>query len=221
LTGWRQYEPSLRAEVLHVLLSRPTWTEDLLNALGRGEVAASQIALPFQQRMLGTSQKGIRERAEAVFSSASERKALGEVYRQVLELEGDTAKGALLFAQNCATCHHLHGTGVHVGPDLAALGNKSVPVLLTAILDPNQAIEARYVNYTAATRNGRELNGIIAAETAASVTFRTSGGLEETILRSDLEEMSSAGLSLMPEGLEKVLTAQELADLIAFLQRSK
>jgi hypothetical protein len=42
--------------------------------------------------------------------------------------------------------------------------------------------------------------------------------VEETILRTDLKELSSSGLSLMPEGFEKVMNRQELADLIAFLR---
>jgi putative heme-binding domain-containing protein len=93
-------------------------------------------------------------------------------------------------------------------------------VLLTAVLDPNQAVEARYVGYNVTTRNGRELTGIISAETSTSITLRTQGGAEETLLRSDITDMRSSGLSLMPEGLEQTLKPADFADLFAFL-RSK
>jgi len=78
-------------------------------------------------------------------------------------------------------------------------------------------VEARYVNYTAVTRSEREMSRILTAETPSSVTLRSAGGTEETVLRSDLQELSSSGLSLMPEGFEKVMSKQQLADLMAFL----
>src|SRR5262249_9520473 len=83
--------------------------------------------------------------------------------------------------------------------------------------DPNQAVEARYVNYSAVTKSGREISGIVAAETPSSVTLRSAGGVEETVLRTDLSDFSSSALSLMPEGFEKILNPQEVADLIAYL----
>jgi putative heme-binding domain-containing protein len=44
------------------------------------------------------------------------------------------------------------------------------------------------------------------------------GGAEETVLRNDLREIKSSGLSLMPEGLEKAIKPQDMADLIAYLK---
>jgi putative heme-binding domain-containing protein len=104
-----------------------------------------------------------------------------------------------------------------VGPDLGALGNKTVQTLLVAVLDPNQAIESRYISYTAVTKNERELTGVISSETPTSITVKAAGGTEETVLRNDLVSLTSSGLSLMPEGLEKALNHQAMADLIAYL----
>src|SRR5262249_39982702 len=135
----------------------------------------------------------------------------------VKSLSGDATKGVEIFRQQCATCHRLKGEGNSVGPDLTTVADKSVPALMVAILDPNQAVEARFVNYNAVTKSDRELSRIIAAETPNSVTLRTAGGTEETILRSDLKELTASGLSLMPEGFEKTLKPQDLADLISFI----
>jgi putative heme-binding domain-containing protein len=99
---------------------------------------------------------------------------------------------------------------------LGALADKSAEYLLVAILVPNRAVEARYVNYTAVTKDQREFSGIIAAETPNSITLRSPSG-DETIFRADLDHLTSSGLSLMPEGFEKALTPQDLADLIARL----
>jgi putative heme-binding domain-containing protein len=95
--------------------------------------------------------------------------------------------------------------------------DKSVDTLLAAILDPNQAVEARYVSYTAMTREDREVGGIIVTETASGITLRSGDGREETLLRADLKELTSSGLSLMPEGFEQVLRPQDMADLITAL----
>ena len=76
------------------------------------------------------------------------------------------------------------------------------------------------MNYTAVTKSGRELSGIIAAETPNSITLRNTGGADEVILRSDLKELTSSKLSLMPEGLETILKPQDMTDLIAYI-RSK
>jgi len=130
---------------------------------------------------------------------------------------GQVRDFAALFRQNCSTCHRFKGEGHEIGVDLNTLAGKPVQTLLMAILDPNQAVEARYVNYNARTRSDREVSGVITAETATSITLRSPGGNEEVILRSDLKELTSSGLSLMPEGLEKALDPQAMADLISYL----
>ena len=139
-------------------------------------------------------------------------------YESVANLAGDPAKGIALYRQNCMTCHRFKGEGTEVGPDLGTVAEKPLAVLLTAILDPNQAVESRYLSYSAATKNGREVSGIVVAETPGSVTLRGAGGADETILRTDLKELSSSSLSLMPEGLENVLKPQDMADLLAYLR---
>ena len=106
-----------------------------------------------------------------------------------------------------------------MGPNLlAVITGKSTEDLLTAILDPNREVDPRYVNYLANTVDGRVLTGIITAETAGAITLRRSEGGEDTIRRSDLESLRSTGISLMPEGLEKNITKQEMADLIGFVR---
>lgn len=88
---------------------------------------------------------------------------------------------------------------------------------MIAILDPNRAVEAKYVGFTVATTDGRIVNGLVSSESATAVTLRRQDGKEDVLLRSQIEEMASSGQSLMPEGMEKDLKPADLADLIAFL----
>src|SRR5262249_15586828 len=104
-----------------------------------------------------------------------------------------------------------------VGPDLAAQAGKSPAYWLTEIFDPNRNVDSRYVQYTAVTRRGRTLVGLLTSETATSVTLRAQEGKEEVLLRAELEELASSGKSLMPEGLKKALSKQDVADLIAYV----
>ena len=97
------------------------------------------------------------------------------------------------------------------------MGVKRPDEYLVAILDPNREVDPRYLNYTVNTTDGRVTSGIIAAETATAVTLKRADGQPETILRSQIEELSSTGQSLMPEGVEQKVSHQEMADLIAFL----
>ncbi|HVC98384.1 MAG TPA: hypothetical protein VND64_32255, partial [Pirellulales bacterium] len=69
--------------------------------------------------------------------------------------------------------------------------------------------------------DGRQMTGMIAAETATSVTLKRGEDAGDTVLRINIEELASTGLSLMPEGVEKQLTRQEIADLIAYLLEIK
>ena len=140
-------------------------------------------------------------------------------YAAALELKGDAAKGKGLFKTHCSACHKLDGVGHDVGANLlAALPNKSGEDLLVAVFDPNREVDPRYVNYQATTADGRTLNGVVVAETPTSVTLRRADGAEDTILRANLEALRSTRLSLMPEGLEKQLSHQDVADLFAYLR---
>ena len=68
-----------------------------------------------------------------------------------------------------------------------------------------------------ATTEGRIVTGMIVAETANSLTIQRSDGTTTTVLRVDIEELNSTGLSFMPEGLEKQVTVKMMADLLAYL----
>jgi putative heme-binding domain-containing protein len=68
------------------------------------------------------------------------------------------------------------------------------------------------------TIDGLAASGIISAETAASVTLTAAEQKTKTIPRADIDQLQSTGMTLMPEGFEKVLDKQSMADLIAYLR---
>jgi putative heme-binding domain-containing protein len=67
------------------------------------------------------------------------------------------------------------------------------------------------------TREGQILSGLIASETVGSVTLRRADGAQDVVPRAQIEELRGTGKSLMPEGLEDVITEANLVDLLEFL----
>ena len=135
-----------------------------------------------------------------------------------MKLAAKPERGRLVFEKNCATCHQIGKLGVNVGPDIADLRTKTPAQVLLDVLSPNQAIDNNYVSYTVITKDGRVETGFIAAETASSITLKQPENKTQLILRQDIEELKSNGVSLMPEGLEKNISIEQMADLISFVK---
>ena len=90
--------------------------------------------------------------------------------------------------------------------------------ILVNVLDPNREVNPQYLSYAVRLTDGRTLSGMITAETATGVTLRRAENLTDTVLRIDIEQLKSTGQSLMPEGLEKQIDQQAMADLLAYLK---
>jgi putative membrane-bound dehydrogenase-like protein len=220
LDQWMLFTPARRSQMLDVLLSRDSWTRRLLEDVADGKVSRTDFDAAHRQRLLGHRSTEIRKLAASVLAHTvdADRQKVIEQYRPALEATGDSERGKQLFAKTCAQCHKLAGTGYEVGPDLVSLTDKSPEAMLIAILDPGRAVEDKFVNYVAQTKAGVTHTGILAAETGNSITLRASEGKEQTILRADLEELVSTSKSAMPEGLEKDLAPQDLADIMAYVR---
>jgi len=218
LSGWSRCSPVIRAEVLDALMGRGDWLGRLLDGIETGRIPAAQIGVAHRQKLTGHRSRQIRERSAKLFASiGSDRAAVIRMYEPVNRLVGDPKRGREWFATACAVCHRHGDEGNEIGPDLASVSGKSVPELLTAILDPNAAVEDKFVGYSATLKGGREVAGIIASESPTTLVFKTAAGATETVLRKDLQELRATGLSLMPEGFEAALNPQAMADLISYV----
>lgn len=220
LKDWRGFSPRVRSAVLDLIVSRPEWIGTLLTLIEKDEFPRGDVDANHRAALLASKDASIKGRAEAQFAKiAPSRKAVVDAYRPALSQKGDADAGRAVFERVCAVCHKVGDLGVEVGPDLAAMSDRSPETLLIAILDPNAAFEAKYTNFIAALDDGRVLSGMIAAETANAVTLRRQEGKEDVLLRRDIDELTSSGQSLMTEGLETELSQQDMADLIEFLSK--
>ena len=107
--------------------------------------------------------------------------------------------------------------GVEVGPDLTTVATKPREQLIEAIFDPNRAVEQRNAATRVTKQDQAIIVGQLTAETPGNITLRLPGGAEIVVLRSDIRELKTLTTSIMPEGLESVLSAQDVADVLAFI----
>jgi putative heme-binding domain-containing protein len=219
LEDWASYSPQVHGRILDQLLGRITWTDELLEAIAEGTVPAAHIDARRRQLLLDHDDQQIRETASRLLQGAgpSTRAEVLAQFQDVLEMPSDPVQGKAVFADKCATCHQLEGVGQSVGMNLDNLTNRSPQALLIAIIDPNQAVGDRFLDYRVLLTNGRQRSGMIARESSNSIVLVDQEGQEAEILRSQIDEMLTAGKSLMPEGLERDLSRQQLADVIAYV----
>ncbi|MDB6041118.1 MAG: putative rane-bound dehydrogenase [Verrucomicrobiales bacterium] len=220
LVKWPQTSPAARNSILNLLLDRDEWTRALLEAVKDGRVQAREISLSDRQRLAQSQNADLRKLASQTLleTEATSRLEVLTRFQVALSLSGRPQNGSELFAKNCAPCHLLRGIGHDVGPDLAPLANKDGAYFLKNILDPNAAIEPRFVSYQIELKDDRSLSGVIKGESATSLTVASANGVSETVLRKDISNIRALSLSLMPEGLEQTMDFQQMADLLSFLR---
>jgi putative membrane-bound dehydrogenase-like protein len=221
LSAWDRMNPRLRGAASSALCSRESWASDLLDACESEEIRFADLPPTCATTLCNSPSDAIRRRAQALRgkNDPAERQAAFRDYQSVLAERGDAARGKVVFEKNCSTCHQVQGVGYEIGPNLTAMINRGAEAVLYNILAPNAEIDPRYTSSTVLTSDGRVFSGIVAAETASSVTLKGPQGELSTILRVDVEELRNTGVSLMPEGLEKSIDKTAMADLLAFLQK--
>ena len=153
----------------------------------------------------------------SVQALAAPRRQVIDDYQAALKLAGDPRRGSAVFAKHCATCHRLNGVGKAIGPDLVGVRSKTPDAILTSILDPSREVAASYLNYVVVTKDGRVATGLLIGESPTAITLRRAEAAEDIVPRADIEELTSTGKSLMPEGMEQQIDHQSMADLIQFL----
>lgn len=217
---WKEYPAAMREAVFQAVLARPTTIPALFDALERGDLPVWVVDPQRRRQLQERSEPALRERANKLFGQAggADRRQVFEEHRAVLALPASGARGHAVFTRACGVCHTLGGEGVKVGPDLTGVRNQPAEALLLHILVPDAEIYPGYQAFEVETRDGRSLTGLLVAETPESVTLRRSGGEQEEIRRSNVKSLAMSRVSLMPQELEKTMSREELADLLAFLR---
>ncbi len=137
---------------------------------------------------------------------------------------GDAARGADVFRSAkalCTTCHAMAGNGGTLGPDLTKIGAiRTERDLLEAITYPSASFVRSYEPSLVKTSKG-ESYGILKSDGPEEIVLATGPGAEAHLPRGDVKEVQPGAFSLMPAGLDGILTARELTDLVTYLRTAK
>lgn len=217
---WQSYSPPVREAVLDTIVTANRHLPALFTAIESGKIPAGVVNSNRRKQLLQNKDTVIRERAVTIFKSSGpgDRMKVFEDHKSVLAMTGASANGRDIFRKQCAVCHRLDQDGIPVGPDLFSMRNQSKETILLHIIVPEFEMMPGFANYLVETHDGRSLSGIIAAETPHAITLRRALNEEDSIARTNIASIASSGLSLMPQELEKNMTRQELADLLAYLK---
>lgn len=221
---WQGLGPQLRRYASDLLLYKEMNHDALLDGLEQGVINIGEMNFDLERRrqlLWWTDNKQTRSRAEKLFtdSGVSTRIEALEKMKPALALQGIPDKGLVVFQNMCSSCHQYGNLGNQVGPVLTEINRKSKESIMHEIVDPNSAVDTKYINHRVDTKAGEIHMGIIEKETDQYVVIKKMGGTSVTVYKQDISNFTSLGTSLMMEGLESNMSHQDMADLLSYLQQ--
>jgi putative heme-binding domain-containing protein len=143
------------------------------------------------------------------------------IERKIPELEGGSwVRGRQVYFSEeaaCFKCHKLNGQGGSIGPDLYNLIHRDYASVLKDIVDPSAAINPDHLSYSIELKSGRVLSGVLRSDGPDRLILGDNTGKEIPLKRDDIETMTPSSVSLMPQGIDKVLGREKMRDLLTFL----
>ncbi|MFM7034071.1 MAG: GDSL-type esterase/lipase family protein [Planctomycetia bacterium] len=200
----------------------PVWKE----AHHCGSLAAKgSPALKIIEGLLGVDKRAaeIRQYLSVLLSkdptTAEQR---DKAMHSIAQIRGGSIDGGReVFRRVCSNCHKIGTEGANFGPDLTNVGTRLDPYkLVESIVDPNAAIDEKYVSTTLITDDGRSITGLVVSETPEDVVI-FDGKEKKTIKVAEIEERVKLKQSSMPDGLAATLSPTELLDVVEFLKSRK
>jgi putative heme-binding domain-containing protein len=212
--------PTLRREILKSAFARRENLVAVIDALEQKIFEASALNTIQRNSLLEHPDANIAARAKKVLAvprSVDERTV--KSFLAALAQKRDPVAGRKIFSLHCALCHQAHGIGFAVGPDLSSEFRRAEQTMVHDILAPSDKIVAGHETYTIETNDGRITVGILAHESAGSLTLSLPGGQRVDLLRKDIRSLKSLPISLMPESLREALSPGDVANVISWLKK--
>ncbi len=228
VAGFAGFDTNERRSAVQTLLARPSGAKAFLAGIDSGSIPKAEMTAPIARQLDGLKDPEIsawlaKNWGAVSAPSADKQKEIAK-YKEFLHpdliLRADASRGRALFAQTCAVCHHLHGLGGKIGPELTG-GYEDVDYLLNNILDPNAIIGKDYQQTFVKTKDGQTVAGIVVEDTDRAIGLKTLGGTVMTIQRSDVASTEVSPLSMMPEGLLSTMHEPDVRDLFLYLRQKQ
>jgi putative heme-binding domain-containing protein len=227
LTSFAKLPPDAHPKAVELLTQRPVWARRLVAAMGAGHISPALLNVNQAQKLVAMNDQELTAAVAKHWGTVrttrdpARERFVADMRRLVRETPGDARRGIAVFSKVCGQCHKIHGQGQDVGPDITANGRASLEQLLSNVFDPSLVIGAAYQARTVRTADARIVTGLLVEDSEQRIVLKLQGGKLETIPRGEVDAVKVSELSLMPEGLEKQLQPQEIADLFAFIALDK
>jgi putative heme-binding domain-containing protein len=193
--------------------------------LAKDKKLSADITFTVANVLLASALPEVRDEAAKYLQlpAASDARSLPPL-GELVKMHGNPAHGKELFGDKatCNKCHIVGGQGRDVGPNLSEIGSKlGKDALLVAILDPNAGISHNYETYLAVTDDGKTVSGLLVSKTDDEVVLKDAGAIVHTLKLAEVEELKKLPTSLMPADLQKLMSAQDLIDVVEYLMMLK
>jgi uncharacterized repeat protein (TIGR03806 family) len=219
--------PDKRKPLIEELLQTTGGALRLMQAIDSGalepEARQQVIALA-----TGDTPSHVRDLFERYIPEQDRIQRLGNVVRPdaILAIPGDFERGRKLFLEaagvQCRNCHKINGMGKEVGPDLSKIAEKMDRAkILDTILNPSKDIDPKYLVYLVETSEGQLHSGLLVEKTDQQVVLKDAESKLTTVPADEIEQIVPQQQSIMPDLLLRDLTAEQVADLTAFLSSLK
>jgi putative heme-binding domain-containing protein len=174
--------------------------------------------------LLGALPVAFRERSSRLLDQLENAPQIDRARLKELEpllAGGDPRRGREVFFGKrapCSACHRVGSEGGQVGPDLSRIGAvRSGRDLLESIVVPSSTFAQGYETYAVLSADGRISSGTVASQTPEGIVLRDASGAEQAFRKEKIRSFERQPTSLMPEGLDRALSAEDLRDLLSFL----
>ena len=208
-------------EAILTLSGRRSTAQALVDAMKDKRIPKSDVSAFAARQLYRVIGPSFVEFWGPITQLASDKEADTAKYKALLTdaylAKADVSRGRALFERSCTLCHMLYGSGGNVGPDLTGSNRANLDYILAQIINPSEIMQEAYHLVVVTTRDGRTVSGIVAAEDAQQLTLRVIG--QDTVLaKSEIQSREKLPISMMPEGLLKALSDEEVRDLISYLR---
>jgi putative membrane-bound dehydrogenase-like protein len=184
----------------------------------------AETVLPRLTNFPSVVQEDARKLLASLNTDAAAQRAHLDELMPILK-NGDVRRGQFVFNSQkaaCSTCHAIGYLGGNIGPDLTRIGQvRTEGDLLESIVYPSASFVRSFEPIVVMTKSGDDYSGVVKQDSPDELVLATGPGPLTRIARSEIAEIRPGTVSIMPAGLDQLLTRQELADLVAFLRATR
>ena len=212
--------PEAAVAAIQKLAGNSLGRELIADALEHEQLSPRQIPAPTWTVLQTDSDRLLVERLTrfAPVTQTTPWASIQQEYAAPWRFPGDAQQGLTVFKTHCAGCHRAGPHGQEIGPGLASIRDKPHEQIAIAIAEPNREVDPKYQTHQVLTESGQAVVGIIEQLDDSWIVLRDAQGQQHRIDREEVERFQPTGLSLMPEGLLKEISPEQLRDLITFLR---